>query len=370
MKRALSFAVALTALATFGSAAWADITIGLAGPITGQYASFGEQLKRGVEKAVQDLNAAGGIKGEKLVIEVGDDACDPKQAVAVANQMASKGIKFVVGHFCSGSSIPASAVYAEEGILQITPASTNPKFTEQGLWNTHRVCGRDDAQGVVAGNFIAARFKDRKIAILDDKTAYGKGLTDEARKALNAAGVKETMNESYTAGEKDYTALVSKMKGAGIDVVYLGGYHTEGGLILRQMREQGMSAQMISGDGFSTAEFWWITGPAGEGMLFTFAPEPRKNPAAKSVVDDFKADGYDPEGYTLYAYAAVQAWAQAAAVTGGADGEAVAKWLWAGNPVKTVLGDLSFDEKGDIKDAQYVLYKWSSGNFAEYNPGN
>jgi branched-chain amino acid transport system substrate-binding protein len=368
MKRALLFAVTMTALTAFGSAASADITIGLAGPITGQYASFGEQLQRGVEKAVRDVNAAGGVGGEKVTVEVGDDACDPKQAVAVANQMASKGIKFVVGHFCSGSSIPASAVYAEEGILEITPASTNPKFTEQGLWNTHRVCGRDDAQGVVAGKFMATYFAGKRIAILDDKTAYGKGLADEARKALNGAGVKEAFNESYTAGEKDYTALVSKMKGAGIDLVYLGGYHTEGGLILRQMREQGMGAQMISGDGFSTAEFWSITGPAGEGMLFTFAPEPRNNPAAKSVVADFKADGYDPEGYTLYAYAAVQAWAQAAAGTGGMDSQAIAKWLRAGNPVKTVLGDLAFDEKGDIKDAKYVFYKWSNGNFAEYNP--
>lgn len=370
MKRALLFAAALTALAAFSGTALADVTIGMAGPITGQYASFGEQLKRGAEKAVQDLNAAGGIGGEKVKVEVGDDACDPKQAVAVANQMASDGVKFVVGHFCSGSSIPASAVYAEEGIVQITPASTNPKFTEQGLWNTQRVCGRDDAQGAVAGKFMAARFKDKKIAILDDKTAYGKGLSEEARKALNAAGVKETMNESYTAGEKDYTALVSKMKSAGITVVYLGGYHTEGGLILRQMRELGMEAQMISGDGFSTAEFWSITGPAGEGMLFTFAPEPRNNPAAKSVVDEFKADGYDPEGYTLYAYAAVQAWAQAAKATGGIKAEAIAKWLRAGNPVKTVLGDLSFDEKGDIKDAQYVFYKWSNGKFAEYTPTN
>src|SRR5438128_2541509 len=131
---AVGFAAALSA-----STSWADVSIGVAGPITGQYASFGEQLKRGADMAVKDLNAAGGVNGEKLTLEVGDDACDPKQAVAVANQMVSKGIKFMAGHFCSGSSIPASQVYAEEGIVQITPASTNPKFTEQGLWNTNRV---------------------------------------------------------------------------------------------------------------------------------------------------------------------------------------------------------------------------------------
>ncbi len=357
---ALGFAAALSA-----TTALADITIGMAGPITGQYAAFGEQLKRGSEMAVADLNAAGGVNGEKVVLEIGDDACDPKQAVAVANQMVSKGIKFMGGHFCSGSSIPASQVYAEEGIVQITPASTNPAFTEAGLWNTHRVCGRDDAQGIVAGNFLAKHYGDKKIAIIDDKTPYGKGLADETRKALNAAGGKEAVNESYTAGEKDYTALVSKMKDAGIDVVYVGGYHTEGGLILRQMREQGMKALMISGDAFNTEEFWTITGDAGEGMIFTFAPEPRNNPAAKEVVDKFKAAGYDPEGYTLYSYAAVQAWAQAATATKGTDGHKIAEWLRAGNTFHTVLGDLSLNEKGDIKDAKYVWYKWTAGKYAE-----
>jgi branched-chain amino acid transport system substrate-binding protein len=357
---ALGFAAALSA-----STALADITIGVAGPITGQYAAFGDQLKRGAELAVADINAAGGVNGEKLVLEVGDDACDPKQAVAVANQMVSKGIVFMAGHFCSGSSIPASKVYEEEGIVQITPASTNPKFTEEGGWNVHRVCGRDDAQGIVAGNFLAKNYKDKKIAIIDDKSAYGKGLADETRKALNAAGVTEAVNESYTAGEKDYTALVSKLKEAGVDAVYVGGYHTEGGLILRQMREQGMKAQMVSGDAFNTAEFWTITGPAGEGMIFTFAPEPRNNPAAKAVVEEFKKDGYEPEGYTLYAYAAIQAWAQAATATKTMDGKEIAKWLRAGNTFKTVLGDLSLNEIGDIKDAKYVWYRWQDGNYAE-----
>jgi branched-chain amino acid transport system substrate-binding protein len=357
---ALGFAAALSA-----STALADVTIAVAGPITGQYAAFGEQLKRGAEMAVADINAAGGVNGEKIVLEIGDDACDPKQAVAVANQMVSKGIVFMAGHFCSGSSIPASDIYAEEGIIQISGASTNPEFTEKGLWNTHRVCGRDDAQGIVAGNFLAKNFKGKKIAIIDDKSPYGKGLADETRKALNAAGEKETLNESYTAGEKDYTALVSKMKDAGIEAVYVGGYHTEGGLILRQMREQGMSAQMISGDAFNTEEFWTITGTAGEGMIFTFAPEPRNNPAAKEVVERFKAAGYDPEGYTLYEYAAIQAWAQGAAATGGTDGKKIAEWLRAGNPLKTVLGELALNEKGDVKDAKYVWYKFSNGKYAE-----
>jgi branched-chain amino acid transport system substrate-binding protein len=357
---AVGFATALAA-----TTAWADITIATVGPITGQYAAFGEQMKRGIEMAVKDINAAGGVNGEKLAVSIGDDACDPKQAVAVANQMVSKGVLFVAGHFCSSSSIPASKVYAEENVIQITPASTNPAFTDAGLWNTHRTCGRDDAQGKVAGAYLAKAYNGKKVAIIHDKTAYGKGLADETKKAMNAAGLQEAMYEAYTAGEKDYTSLVSKLKEAGIDAVYVGGYHTEGGLILRQMREQGMKAQMISGDAFNTEEFWSITGPAGEGMIFTFAPEPRNFPTAKKVVEEFKASGYDPEGYTLYTYAAVQMWVQAASTLKTTDSHKIAEWLRAGNPVQTVLGEIKLDKKGDIVDAKYVFYKFHDGKYAE-----
>jgi branched-chain amino acid transport system substrate-binding protein len=358
---ALGFSMALAA-----STAWADIQVATVGPITGQYASFGEQMKRGAEMAVADINASGGVLGQQLVLNVGDDACDPKQAVAVANQMVSKGVKFVDGHFCSGSSIPASKVYEEEGILQITPASTNPKFTDEGGWNVHRVCGRDDAQGIVAGNFLFKHYGDKKIAVLNDKSAYGKGLADETLKALHAAGGKETVDESYTAGEKDYTALVSKLKEAGVDVVYVGGYHTEAGLILRQLREQGSNAQLVSGDALVTDEFWTITGPAGEGTLMTFAPDPQQFPPAQAVVKKFKDAGYNPEGYTLYTYASLQAYKQAAEAVGSADdNKKIAAWLRAGNTVHTVLGDITMNEKGDIKDAKYVWYVWHNGKYAE-----
>jgi branched-chain amino acid transport system substrate-binding protein len=357
---ALSFAAALNA-----STALADITIATVGPITGSLAALGEQYKRGAELAVADINAAGGINGEKLVLEIGDDACDPKQAVAVANQMASKGVKFVAGHLCSGSSIPASKVYEEEGILQISPASTNPTFTDEGGWNVARVCGRDDAQGAVAAAFIAKNYAGKKVAVIDDKSAYGKGLADVTRKELAAAGFTVTLSESFTAGEKDYTALVSKMKDAGVEAVYIGGYHPEEGVIARQMAEQGLKAQIISGDSMNNVEFWTIAGTAGEGLLFTFAPEPRNNPAAKAVVEKFKAAGYDPEGYTLYTYAAIQEYAAAATATKGFDNKAIAAWLRAGNPVDTVLGTIVMDAKGDIKDAKYVWYKFHDGSYAE-----
>jgi branched-chain amino acid transport system substrate-binding protein len=360
-KTVLAAVVTMVAAASY-SPAKADIDIATVGPMTGQYATFGEQMKAGAEMAVKDLNAAGGVLGQKVKLLVEDDACDPKQAVAIANKLASEGVVFVAGHFCSGSSIPASQVYTEEDILQISPASTNPKLTEEGGPNVYRTCGRDDQQGVVAGNYIADHFGDKKIAILQDKTAYGKGLADETKKQLEERGIKPEMYLAYTAGEKDYSALVSKLKEAGIDVVYIGGYHTEAGLIIRQAFEQGYKPQLISGDALVTDEYWKITGPTGEGTLMTFSPDPRKNPDAAPVVKRFRDEGIEPEGYVLYTYGAIQAWAQAVETAGTTNTEAVEKVLNA-DKFNTVLGDIGFDDKGDVTAPGYVFYVWKDGKY-------
>ena len=367
MKHLGLFGLALgTAVALSAPASAQDITIGVAGPMTGQYAAFGTQFKNGMDAAIAAINASGGVLGKKLKADVGDDACDPKQARSVAEKLSGDKVPVVIGHFCSGSSIPASEVYAENGILQITPASTNPTFTERKMWNTFRVCGRDDQQGTIAGQFIAKNFKGKNIAILNDKSTYGKGLADETQKALNKVGTKEKMYESYTAGDKDFTALVSKMKAANIDVVYVGGYHTEAGLILRQMRDQGMKSQLISGDALVTNEYWSITGDAGAGTMMTFGPDPREKPSATKVVADFKAKKIDPEGYTLYTYAALQVWAAAANKAKTLDGKKVAETMKSGGPWDTVLGKISFDAKGDITIIDYVMYQWSKdGKYSE-----
>ncbi|MDH3671421.1 MAG: branched-chain amino acid ABC transporter substrate-binding protein [Gammaproteobacteria bacterium] len=361
MKAFKTILLVMAGLAVSG-VAMADLLISTAGPMTGQYASFGEQMRRGAEMAVADINATGGVLGQKLKLAVGDDACDPKQAVAVANQFASQGVKLVAGHFCSGSSIPASKVYEEENILQISPASTNPKLTEEGGPNTFRVCGRDDQQGIVAGNLLADKYGKKKIAILHDKTAYGKGLADETKKQLNKRGYKEAMYEAYTAGEKDYSALVSKMKGAGIDVFYVGGYHTEAGLMIRQADDQRYNVQLVSGDALVTDEFWKITGKTGQGTLMTFSPDPRKDPVATSVVKKFRDTGYEPEGYTLYTYGAIQAWKQAVEKAGSTDTTKVIAALRK-NKFDTVLGNIGFDKKGDVTAPGYVWYEWKDGTY-------
>ncbi len=353
-----------------GSAAMAqDITIAVIGPVTGEYASFGEQMKRGAQMAVDDMNAKGGLMGKQIKLMVEDDACDPKQAVAAANKVADAKVAVIVGHFCSGSSIPSSEVYARKGILQITPASTNPALTDnaakKGWKNVHRVCGRDDAQGLVAGTYMAKTFKGKKVAILHDNTPYGKGLADETKKALNKAGMKEAAYEAYKPKEKDYSALMGKMKAAGMDVLYIGGYDAEAALMIRQANEQGYKPQMISGDALVTDNFWKVSGTAGEGVLMTFQPDPRELASAKDVLAKFKAANYDPEGYTLYSYAAVQVWAAAATQAKSLDMAKVSAVLRAGKPFDTVIGQITMDKKGDVRNPEYVWFKWSNGKYAQ-----
>jgi branched-chain amino acid transport system substrate-binding protein len=365
LRRTLALAAVAAAALTAPGLAQAQIRIASAGPMTGQYASFGTQLRNGAEMAVADINAAGGLLGQQVVLEIGDDACDPRQATSVANQLAARRVVFVAGHFCSSSSIPASKVYAEEGVLQMTPASTNPRFTDDGGWNTFRTCGRDDQQGVVAGNFLARSYAGQRVAILHDNTTYGKGIADETKKAMNAAGLQEAMYQAYVPGERDYSALVSRMKQANINVVYFGGYHTEAGLIIRQMREQGLNALAVGADSLVTNEFWQISGPAGEGTIMTFPSDPRLRPTAAEVVARFKAKGIDPEGYTLYTYAAIQIWADAVRKANSADPKRVAAVLKANGPWNSVLGPISFDAKGDVTVADYVFYVWRNGNYQQ-----
>jgi branched-chain amino acid transport system substrate-binding protein len=351
----------------------AQVKFGVGAPITGGSAAFGAQIRNGVEQAIEDINAAGGILGQKLTLEIGDDRADPKEGVSVGNKFAADGVKFVIGHFNSGVTIPASDVYRENGMLVITPGATNPRVTDRpGLWNTFRTCGRDDQQGSVAGGIVAAMFKGKRVAMVHDKTTYGQGLAEETRKAINAKGVKEVMFEGVNKDDKDFTALVSKVKAANPDLIYWGGLHDTGGLILRQMRDQGVRAPFMGGDGITDDEFAAIAGPGAEGTLMTFAPDPRTNPKNKDIVEVFrKKRGFEPQAYTLYSYAAVQIVKQAAEEAKSLDPRKIADMMHSGKAFDTVLGDIAFDKKGDVsndgyvvggkKKDRYVLYTWKKG---------
>jgi branched-chain amino acid transport system substrate-binding protein len=355
-KKTAGLALAI-AVATAGAAS-AQVKMGVGGPITGPSAATGAQMKNGVDQAAADINKAGGILGQKIAVSYGDDASDPKQGVSVANNFSGEGVKFVIGHYNSGVTIPASEVYKENGILEITPASTNPTVTERNMWNMFRVCGRDDQQGQVAAEYILKHFKGKKIAVVHDKTTYGKGLADEMKKTINKGGMKEVLYEGVNTGEKDYSALVSKIKQANPDLIYWGGLYTEGGLIVRQLRDQGVKARLMGGDGITSDEFASVGGPGVEGTLMTYGPDPRNKPQAKEVVAEFRAKKFEPEAYTLYSYAGVQIIKQAAEQAKSLDPKKVADAMHSGMAFHTVLGDISYDKKGDRTNLDYVMYVW------------
>ncbi len=344
--------------------ALAQIKIASVGPMTGSNAAFGEQLKRGAQMAVDEINAAGGVNGQKVEMAVGDDACDPKQATAVANKMVSDKVVFVAGHFCSGSSIPASDIYKEGKILQITPASTNIRLTDEafkkGNTTVFRTCGRDDVQGLTVGTYILKWHKDKKVAILHDKSPYGKGVADETKSALNKGGLREAMYESYNDTDKDFTALINKMKQGKIDIIVLGGYHTAAALMIKQSREQGFGAQMVGFDSLEDAEFGKLGGAATNGVLMSFPPKAEDDPKNAALVKKFRDAKYEPAGYTLFSYAAVKVWAEAATKAKSTDAAAVAAALRQGS-YQSAVGPLAFDQKGDIKNPVYDIYVWKDG---------
>ncbi|MBK5510017.1 MULTISPECIES: branched-chain amino acid ABC transporter substrate-binding protein [unclassified Pseudomonas] len=340
--------------------AQADVKIGVAGPMTGANAAFGLQYMKGAQAAADAINASGGVNGEKIVLVKGDDACEPKQAVTVAKDLTNQKVAGVVGHFCSSSTIPASEIYDEAGIIAITPGSTNPQVTERGLSAMFRMCGRDDQQGIVAGDYIVDVLKGKKVAVIHDKDTYGQGLADATKAQLIKRGVTPVIYEGLTRGEKDFSALVTKIRAAGADVVYFGGLHPEAGPLVKQLRTEGLKdVKFMSDDGIVTDEL--VTTAGGpqyvDGVLMTFGADPRLLPDSKTVVEQFRKAGTEPEGYTLYAYASVQTLAAAFNGAKSNKGEDAAKWLKA-HPVKTVMGEKTWDAKGDLKVSDYVVYQW------------
>jgi branched-chain amino acid transport system substrate-binding protein len=341
--------------------------------MSGPFAFIGDQMKRGAQQAIDDINAKGGVLGKKLKLAAGDDGCDAQKASAVANQFVQQKAVLVVGHFCSAASIAAASAYAQAGILQITPASVDPKLTDdaaaKGWTNVFNIAGRTDVQGVVAGDYLASKYKGKKVAVIDDGSPYGKSLAEEARKAMNKKGLKEAVSEQIAQGNKDFSALLGKLKQANVAAVYFGGYQAEAALLVRQAQDQGLKAQFVAGDALVTDEFWKTTGPAGEGVLMTFRPDARDLASAKDVVDAFKKGDYDPSGYTLFTYAALQVFAEAAAQGKSVKVADLSKTLHA-HKYATVVGSVAFDKKGDLVNPDYILYVWHDGKYEAQKKGS
>jgi branched-chain amino acid transport system substrate-binding protein len=341
-------------------AAEAEIRIAVAGPMSGAEAWFGEQFLRAADLAVADLNATGGVLGQSVKLTVGDDFCDPGQAAALARKLVSDGAVFVVGHFCSHSSIAAAKVYEEAGVLQISPGSVSAKLTDEGRPNVFRVCGRDDQQGTKVADHLADRWAGKEIAILDDGTTFGAGLADAVRRRLHARGVPVAVDATFAPGEADFSGLVSKLRAAGVDVFFVGGLHRDTGLIFRAAHERNHDLRLVAPSSSATGDFPIIAGPGLEGTFMAAAADVRARPQAAEVVAQFQAQGYDPVGFTLYAYAAVQVWAHAVQAAGSLDLDKVTETMRS-RRFDTVLGRIGFDGKGDVTGFDpWQWYVWQA----------
>ena len=345
------------------------IVIGVAGPMEGQLAVFGEQLRFGALAAVTDINAKGGVLGRPLKLADADDQCQEEQAVKAADSLVEEGAVFVVGHFCSGASIPAAKIYAAAHVLQISPASTDPNLTELGIGTLFRVTNRDDAQGVFAGTWLAKHYAGKRLAVIDDRQPYGRLAAGQTARTVADNGLTPTLVGSFARGTADFGPLITRLQTAEIEVVYIGGYHDEVGTFAAQARGRGFAADIVSDDALNTSEFVTYAGSAAaEGVRFSDATRKTELASAQDVVTKFRAGGYpldpvkqyEPEGYTLNAYASVQAFAAAAAGAGSTDAAKMADWLRA-NPVQTVIGDLSWDQKGDLTQLYYGWFVWQGG---------
>ncbi len=345
-----------------------EIKIGAAGPMTGDQSKMGTDLRHGVELAVEEWNAKGGVLGKRVVLQAEDDQHDPKQAVSVANKFVNSGVVGVIGHWNSSASIPASGVYNQAKIVMITPASTNPQLTEQGFPTIFRVCGRDDQQGPVAARFARERYPSGAVAVLHDKTTYGQGLAEQFERALGE-GPKVVFASGITQGDKDFRAVLTTVKAAKPDVIFFGGIYPEAGLLVRQARELGLTAPFIVGDGTYDQKFLEIAGPAAEGTFLTFGPDPSNVPQAQAFLARY-AERFGPHGpYSIYAYDAANVLLSAIAQAGTVDGAKVAETI-RGLAHPGAQGEIRFDAKGDVLNAPYIVWTVKNGTFEQHwTPG-
>ena len=347
------------------STAMAEIKVGIAAALTGPTAKIGEEQEIGALKAIEHLNNKGGLLGEEIFAITVDDACEPRQAEAVARQLVSEGVVVVIGHLCSSCTLAASKIYEEADIIMITPASTNPRVTDEGGPNIFRLNGRDDQQGLIAGNYLADNHSKNNIAIIHDGDAYGLGLAEITKRQLNKRGINEVLFDRYSPHQKDYKSIIDKLENKKIDVLYAGGYMDDIGIIIRQAKKKLPNLRLFSGDGLMNAEFIHIAGTACEGTYFTFGPDMRLKPEAYDVVAAIREEeSYEPEGYTLYSYSAVQVWAQSVKQASSLKPKAVINALRTGS-FDTVIGNIGFDEKGDVTGiSTFVWYVFGAEDYS------
>jgi branched-chain amino acid transport system substrate-binding protein len=351
-------------------AAPAEVTVKIAhvGPISGQIAHLGKDNENGARLAIEEANAKGiVVDGKKLKFELvaEDDAADPKQATAVAQKVVDAKVVGVIGHLNSGTSIPASAIYNTAGIPQISPSATNPKLTAQGFPGVFRMVANDVAQGTAIGNFAVKGMGAKKVAIIDDKTAYGVGLADETEKAVKAAGGEVVIREALAnEKEQDFKGVLTKIRAKNPDVIMFGGMDAQAGPMLKQMKALGIKAKFISGDGAQSAELIKLAGDAAEGAYATTAGLPKdKMPQGQAFYDKFKAKfNADVQVYAPFTYDATNVLIAAIQKANSIEPAKIIPAIKAIS-MEGVTGPIAFDDKGDIKDGAVTVFQVKGGKW-------
>ncbi|UFU08686.1 branched-chain amino acid ABC transporter substrate-binding protein [Ideonella dechloratans] len=367
--------VAAAAVALLAGAAHAEdlvVKIGHVGPTSGGIAHLGKDNENGARMAIDELNAKGvmiGGKKAKFELLAEDDAADPKQGTAAAQKLVDEKVNGVIGHLNSGTTIPASKIYSDAGIPQISPSATNPKYTRQGFKTTFRVVADDVHLGGTLGKYAVQTLKGKTIAVIDDRTAYGQGVADEFEKGVKAAGGKVVKREFTNDKATDFTAILTSIKGTKPDLVFYGGMDAVAGPMLRQMKQLGISAKFMGGDGICTGELPKLAAGtmADDQVVCAEAGGIDQNDkAAVKAMEDFRAKfkkkfGADVQIYAPYVYDATNVMVAAMEKAGSADPAKYLPVLAKTTGYKGVTGVISFDEKGDIKNGALTLYTYKAG---------
>jgi len=369
MKKLFSV-VLIVAIAMIASPALAKdhmITIGVAGPHSGDLAPYGIPTKEAAAMIVEQVNAAGGVNGKKINLVAMDDQCKPEIAVNVATNLVSEGAKVVIGHVCSGATKAALGIYKEAGVIAISPSATNPPLTKSGDYpNFYRTIAADDEQGKLAADFVTGVLKAKKVAVLHDKGDYGKGFADFSKQFIEATGkAKVVLYEGITPGAIDYSAVIQKLKRVGADVVVFGGYHPEASKLVGLMKKKRVKIPFIGPDGIKGDGFLEIAGKNAEGVYATGPMDVSKYADNQKARADYqKKYGKEPGTFFDQGYAAMQAVLNAIKVSGGSDMASLEKALKS-SMVDTAVGKIKFDAKGDAVGVGFSVYQVQGGKFVE-----
>ena len=343
------------------------VKIGAASPLTGPQAHIGIDIRNGTQLGVDDVNAAGlEIGGRKVRLELiaEDDEANPTKATTVAQKLVDAKVVAVVGHFNSGASIPASKIYSDAGIVQISPGSTNPKYTQQGFKTTYRVVANDDQQGPVGAQFAVEKLVAKRIAVIDDSTAYGQGLANAFATKATALGATIVAREHTTDKDTDFTAILTSIKAKDPDLVFFGGIDTQAGPMAKQMAALGINARFLGGDGMQTPNFIKLAGDSAEGAMASIPGLPKdKMPGGKAFLDKFKAKyKTEVELFAPMGYDAVFVIVEAMKRAGSTEPSKILAEMPKTN-YKGVIGPIAFDDKGDLKDGPLTIYEVKSGKW-------